>query len=221
MPILPKDNHCCGCSACFSACPHDSITMAQDFCGFYYPKVDPSTCTECKLCEIACPTLPYLDFAPYDRVRKKSRFPYDVKSHSLDSRGIYVHFSWHKPSFYSKSLESSALDSRVNCHTLQSKSRNDKKLESKSLDSSAPCFEAMLAFCDEKVDSKIVELESGLLDSRQTCSRLDLSDKDGALQGESRAHTWSCATTATPQQSPFLALKPTRSSFTPPPPDSY
>ena len=83
-------------------------------------------------------------------------------------------------------LESSALDSRVNCHALQSKSRNDKKLE------------------------------SGLLDSRQTCSRLDLSDKDGALQGESRAHTWSCATTATPQQSPFLALKPTRSSFTPP-----
>ncbi|MBR2494048.1 ferredoxin family protein [Helicobacter sp.] len=188
MPILPKDNHCCGCSACFSACPHDSITMAQDFCGFYYPKVDPSTCTECKLCEIACPTLPYLDFAPYDRVRKKSRFPYDVKSHSLDSRGIYVHFSWHKPSFHSKSLESSALDSRVNCHALQSKSRNNKKLESKSLD------------------------------SRQTCSRLDLSDKDGALQGESRAHTWSCATTATPQQSPFLALKPTRSSFTPPPP---
>ena len=159
MPILPKDNHCCGCSACFSACPHDSITMAQDFCGFYYPKVDPSTCTECKLCEIACPTLPYLDFAPYDQVRKKSRFPYDVKSHSLDSRGIYVHFSWHKPSFYSKPLESSALDSSMDCHAPKS-ARNDRKADSRQT-----CSRLDLGFSLSAWDSRIVD-EKGLLCER-------------------------------------------------------
>ena len=156
MPILPKDNHCCGCSACFSACPHDSITMAQDFCGFYYPKVDPSTCTECKQCEIACPTLPYLDFAPYNQVRKKSRFPYDVKSHSLDSRGIYVHFSWHKPSFYSKPLESSALDSRQTCSRLD------------------------LGFSLSAWDSKIAELESGLFKACKEDKTSGLSTPQGA-----------------------------------------
>lgn len=111
MPILPKGNHCCGCSACFSACPHDSITMIQDFEGFYYPEVNPVTCTECKSCEVACPTLPYLDFAPYDQVRKKSRFPYDVKSHTLDSRGIFVHFDNNNTSFFDQSAtKSNRLD---------------------------------------------------------------------------------------------------------------
>ena len=75
MPILPKDNHCCGCSACYSACPHDSIAMIRDFEGFYIPQVDKSTCTECKSCEISCPTLPFLNFAPYNAVAKKSQFP--------------------------------------------------------------------------------------------------------------------------------------------------
>ena len=73
MPILPKDNH--WCSACFNACPHDSIAMIRDYEGFYIPQVDKSTCTECKSCEIACPTLPFLNFSPYDSVRKKSQFP--------------------------------------------------------------------------------------------------------------------------------------------------
>ncbi len=75
MPILPKDNHCCGCFACYNACPHDSIAMIRDFEGFYVPEVNKATCTECKSCEIACPTLPFLHFAPYISVAKKSTFP--------------------------------------------------------------------------------------------------------------------------------------------------
>lgn len=75
MPILPKDNHCCGCAACFNACSHASIKMVQDDEGFYIPQVDESTCTECKACESVCPTLPFLNFAPYDKVRKISQFP--------------------------------------------------------------------------------------------------------------------------------------------------
>lgn len=75
MPILPKDKHCCGCSACFNACSHSSIKMMRDEWGFYVPFVDESTCTECKACEIACPTLPFLNFSPYNAVRKVSAFP--------------------------------------------------------------------------------------------------------------------------------------------------
>ena len=177
MPILPKDNHCCGCSACFSACPHDSIAMIQDFEGFYYPKVNPTTCTECKQCEIACPTLPYLDFAPYNQVRKKSRFPYDVKSHSLDSRGIYVHFSWHKPSFYSKPLESSALDSRVDCHASTSAlARNDRK----TIDSRQTCSRLDLGFSLSAWDSRIAELESGLFKACKEDKTSGLSTPQGA-----------------------------------------
>ena len=39
------------------------------------------------------------------------------------------------------------------------------------------------------LDSRIVELELGLcekVDSKEACSRWDLGDKNGALQGESR-----------------------------------
>lgn len=75
MPILPKDEHCCGCSACFNACSHSSIKMIRDEEGFYVPLVDENTCTECKACETVCPTLPFLNFAPYNAVRKKSSFP--------------------------------------------------------------------------------------------------------------------------------------------------
>ena len=85
MPILPKDNHCCGCAACFNACSHASITMAQDEFGFFVPLVDESTCTECKACESACPTLPFLNFAPYDKVKRKSIFPLTLAENPLNS----------------------------------------------------------------------------------------------------------------------------------------
>lgn len=75
LPILPRDEHCCGCAACFNACAHASITMTQDEFGFFVPLIDTSTCTECKACESACPTLPFLNFAPYNEVRRKSVFP--------------------------------------------------------------------------------------------------------------------------------------------------
>ncbi len=83
LPILPKYELCCGCHACYSACPHDSIEMNWDFEGFMYPHIDEMTCTECKQCEIACPTLPFLHTAPYDSVRKKSTFPKVMPNQTL------------------------------------------------------------------------------------------------------------------------------------------
>ena len=46
-------------------------------------------------------------------------------------------------------------------------------------------------------------------DSTNADRRQDLGDKNGALQGESRAHTRAYVTADSPQQSPFLAPKPT------------
>ena len=43
----------------------------------------------------------------------------------------------------------------------------------------------------------------------QAARRQDFCDKNGALQGESKARTWACVTADSPQQSPFLAKKPT------------
>ncbi len=56
------------------------------------------------------------------------------------------------------------------------------------LDSSFWVFGLWIAtpLCTARDDDK---LESKSLDSKQTCSRLDLGDKNGALQGESKART--------------------------------
>lgn len=50
-----KQNECCGCSACFNACPNNSIRMIEDNEGFLFPSIDSSTCTNCGLCLKACP----------------------------------------------------------------------------------------------------------------------------------------------------------------------
>lgn len=46
---------CCGCTACFAACPKRCITMRSDEEGFLYPEIDKAACIECGLCERVCP----------------------------------------------------------------------------------------------------------------------------------------------------------------------
>ena len=58
----------------------------------------------------------------------------------------------------------------------------------------------------EKVDSRS---EAQNVISSQVDRRQDFGAKNGALQGESRAHTLAYVTADSPQQSPFLAQKPT------------
>jgi len=48
-------NFCTGCSACFSCCPVQSITMQEDKRGFIKPKIDQTTCIDCGLCVKICP----------------------------------------------------------------------------------------------------------------------------------------------------------------------
>ena len=58
-------------------------------------------------------------------------------------------------------------------------------------------------------DSRISTHNAQNVFSQNAARRQDLGDKNGALQGESRAHTLAYVTADSPQQSPFLAQKPT------------
>ena len=46
---------CCGCQACYEACPAKCISMVADEEGFLYPKVNRADCVDCHLCEKVCP----------------------------------------------------------------------------------------------------------------------------------------------------------------------
>ena len=54
--IVNKKN-CCGCSACVQRCPRKCISMQTDKEGFAYPVVDTTKCSDCGLCEKACPVI--------------------------------------------------------------------------------------------------------------------------------------------------------------------
>ena len=46
--------HCCGCSACVSACPVSAIRMTEDANGFISPRIDESRCIDCGKCSKIC-----------------------------------------------------------------------------------------------------------------------------------------------------------------------
>ena len=55
VPLLAEDrSSCCGCSACYAACPVGAITMKPDEEGFLYPEIDPETCIHCRRCLKVC-----------------------------------------------------------------------------------------------------------------------------------------------------------------------
>ena len=54
-PILfTNKQNCCGCSACYSICPVNAISMVEDEEGFLYPHVDHSKCIKCFRCLKVC-----------------------------------------------------------------------------------------------------------------------------------------------------------------------
>lgn len=46
---------CAGCYACIQACPKKCFSESLDKDGFFYPKFDPASCIDCKICESVCP----------------------------------------------------------------------------------------------------------------------------------------------------------------------
>ena len=80
--MLCDKTQCTGCRACESRCNFHSIAMREDSEGFLYPEIDPKTCTQCGLCEKACPVL-------NDPVFSKLKDPgvYACWSHDEEIRG--------------------------------------------------------------------------------------------------------------------------------------
>ena len=56
MISIKDKSKCCGCGACASICPQNSLTMAEDDEGFLYPQIS-GDCTGCGLCLKACPII--------------------------------------------------------------------------------------------------------------------------------------------------------------------
>lgn len=55
VPILwSEEKDCCGCSACYSICPVNAITMNYNEKGFLYPTIDSEKCVVCRKCEKVC-----------------------------------------------------------------------------------------------------------------------------------------------------------------------
>lgn len=55
MITIDDKSQCCGCWACYNACPKHCIEMVEDNEGFRYPKITVENCIECGLCDKLCP----------------------------------------------------------------------------------------------------------------------------------------------------------------------
>ena len=53
--ILDDMTECCGCFACFNACPKRCIIKTSDERGFLYPMIEYNKCLYCKNCIKVCP----------------------------------------------------------------------------------------------------------------------------------------------------------------------
>lgn len=53
--VLKKE--CCGCGACYNACPVNAITMIYDKEGAAYPEINYEKCIQCGKCSRVCPGL--------------------------------------------------------------------------------------------------------------------------------------------------------------------
>ena len=52
--LFEDKKDCCGCGACFNACPKKAISMCEDEYGFIYPQINKNLCVECGLCKKTC-----------------------------------------------------------------------------------------------------------------------------------------------------------------------
>lgn len=66
MLTIQDKSACCGCQACYDACPAKCISMVADNEGFMYPKANPESCLNCHLCEKVCPQINSASRKPSD-----------------------------------------------------------------------------------------------------------------------------------------------------------
>lgn len=52
--LFENKENCCGCSACYAACPLKAISMVSDSEGFVYPQINGEKCIGCLKCTTVC-----------------------------------------------------------------------------------------------------------------------------------------------------------------------
>ena len=57
MITIKDTKDCCGCTACYNACPKKAIEMQADQEGFLYPVIDQKKCVDCGICDATCPII--------------------------------------------------------------------------------------------------------------------------------------------------------------------
>ena len=57
VDFLDEKSDCCGCHACYNACPKNCITMDIDNEGFWYPNINTEECIHCNMCQKVCPAV--------------------------------------------------------------------------------------------------------------------------------------------------------------------
>ena len=53
--VFPLTRTCCGCGACMSICPTNSVRIIKNSYGFMEATCDTSTCINCEACKTVCP----------------------------------------------------------------------------------------------------------------------------------------------------------------------
>ena len=55
IKLFENKSDCCGCGACYNACPRNAIFFIEDEYGFRFPKIDKEICISCGQCIMTCP----------------------------------------------------------------------------------------------------------------------------------------------------------------------
>lgn len=55
IELFKNKYDCCGCGACYNACPKQAIHFEKDEYGFIFPKINNELCVSCGICNSVCP----------------------------------------------------------------------------------------------------------------------------------------------------------------------
>ena len=86
MDNIVDISQCTGCSACFSACVHNAITMRFDDEGFEYPVINKDKCIDCGLCQRVCPIIHYEDKQHLRETYNDAQIGYAARNRNLTQR---------------------------------------------------------------------------------------------------------------------------------------
>ncbi|MBE6965537.1 MAG: 4Fe-4S dicluster domain-containing protein [Ruminococcaceae bacterium] len=180
MIAIKNKQDCCGCEACYNACPENCIRMEFDEEGFKFPQVDSDKCINCKKCINVCPIINkkaivneikegYAAINKYDNIRLQSSSGgvfSALATHMLEDGGVVVgcamtedckkaqHIVVEDPDDLIKLYGSKYIQSEINKIYLDVKLRLERN--QKVLFSGTPCqVEGLKSFLGKRYDNLI------------------------------------------------------------------